>query len=167
MSEPVKIVFNKPWIPYKNKVEFYISDKEAFDAPVTTVHGFFFNSKNELLLVKHCMRGWEVPGGHIEGGETFEEAMRRELSEEAQMSAGNLIQLGYLKKIALEDKPDGCSYPYPLSYCIFYASRITQVEAFVGDENISEAAFFSLSAAEKTPWIILYNEYFKAAIKVI
>ena len=167
MNSLVRTVYGKSWIPYKNKVEFYLSGNESFDAPVTTAHGFFFNDENKLLLVKHKVRGWETPGGHIESGESFESAMRRELHEEAQMNAGDLKQLGFLKKMALEDRPEGCEYPHPLSYCIFYAGKITGEDKFTGDESIIDVSFFNDEAACKVPWIIAYKEYYQAALDVL
>lgn len=41
------------------------------------------NDKGEILLVKSPWRGWEYPGGLIEPGETFQEALHREIREEA------------------------------------------------------------------------------------
>ncbi len=50
---------------------------------MNTVYGVAF-SDNEFLMVYHSGRkGWEMPGGHIESGETPEVAVKREFIEEA------------------------------------------------------------------------------------
>lgn len=41
------------------------------------------NDKGEILLVNSPWRGWEYPGGLIEPGETFQEALKREVREES------------------------------------------------------------------------------------
>ena len=41
------------------------------------------NEKGEILLVNSPWRGWEYPGGLIEPGETFQEALHREVREES------------------------------------------------------------------------------------
>lgn len=50
-----------------------------------TVHGeacTLMGKGGRVLFVEHPERGWEIPGGHIEPGETPDEAMLRELLEE-------------------------------------------------------------------------------------
>jgi 8-oxo-dGTP diphosphatase len=40
------------------------------------------NEDNELLLIKGPRRGWEMPGGQVEEGESLKEAAIRETKEE-------------------------------------------------------------------------------------
>jgi 8-oxo-dGTP diphosphatase len=40
------------------------------------------NEKNEVLLIKGPRRGWEMPGGQVEEGESLKEAAIRETKEE-------------------------------------------------------------------------------------
>lgn len=40
------------------------------------------NEKNELLLIKGPLRGWEMPGGQVEEGESLKTAAIRETKEE-------------------------------------------------------------------------------------
>ncbi|MBD2868839.1 NUDIX hydrolase [Paenibacillus arenilitoris] len=41
------------------------------------------NEKNELLLIKGPRRGWEMPGGQVEEGESLSQAAIRETKEES------------------------------------------------------------------------------------
>ncbi len=41
------------------------------------------NDKNEILLVKSPKRGWEMPGGQVEEGESIKNAAIRETKEES------------------------------------------------------------------------------------
>lgn len=45
--------------------------------------GLVTNDEGKILLVKSPLRGWEYPGGLIEPGETFQQALRREIREES------------------------------------------------------------------------------------
>lgn len=70
------------------------------------------NAKYEYLSYK-----WEFPGGKIEGGETEEEAIQREIMEELGMS------------IAIEDKLMTVKHQYPdfnLTMHIFICSSANQ-----------------------------------------
>lgn len=57
--------------------------------PEPTVGAFIFNPKGELLLVQsHKWKGglWVVPGGHIEWGESIDQAVKREVKEEVGLT---------------------------------------------------------------------------------
>ena len=55
------------------------------------------NNKGQILVGQDARGGgnqWMTPGGHIDPGETFEQGAKRELFEEAGITAGEMIELG-------------------------------------------------------------------------
>jgi 8-oxo-dGTP pyrophosphatase MutT (NUDIX family) len=57
--------------------------------------------ENQILLVKHIgKKYWSLPGGKVEKGESFYEAMTRELKEELGIKACNFInKLGQYQQV--------------------------------------------------------------------
>ncbi|WP_152655588.1 NUDIX hydrolase [Oceanobacillus sp. CFH 90083] len=62
----------------QNKSETFAPPKHIISA-ATIVR----NENNELLLIKGPRRGWEMPGGQVEEGESIREAAIRETKEES------------------------------------------------------------------------------------
>ncbi|MGL4323590.1 MAG: NUDIX domain-containing protein [Beijerinckiaceae bacterium] len=93
------------------------------------------NASGEVFLVKHSYtKGWHLPGGGVEGGETFEEAMRRELVEEANIT---LQAPAIFHGICLNRK----------------LSRRDHVAVYIARE-------FSQSAPRKPDWEIIESGFF-------
>lgn len=66
---------------------------------LVSVAGLVTNEEGKVLLVNSPWRGWEYPGGLIEPGETFEEALRREIREEAGVEVEVLSFVGICKNV--------------------------------------------------------------------
>jgi 8-oxo-dGTP pyrophosphatase MutT (NUDIX family) len=72
-------------------------------SPVTQAYGFCFNKNNKLLVINSIeLHAWQVPGGTIEEGETPEQALSREIEEEANVTINDIHYLGAQKVDDLE-----------------------------------------------------------------
>jgi 8-oxo-dGTP diphosphatase len=72
------------------------------------VSAFIFNERNELLLQKRADTGkWCILSGHVEFGETVQQAMIREVLEETGASS-EIVRL-----IGVYSNPEYSTYSYP------------------------------------------------------
>lgn len=61
--------------------------------------GLVTNEQGQILLVKSPWRGWEYPGGLIEPGESFQDALHREIREESGVEVEITGFVGICKNI--------------------------------------------------------------------
>lgn len=50
---------------------------------IVSAAAIVLNDKDEILLIKGPRRGWEMPGGQVEEGESIKDAVIRETKEES------------------------------------------------------------------------------------
>ena len=79
----------------ETKVNLLSPADVKLNLPVTAVKCYLIKDNN-ILLVKDNKRGWDVPGGHVEKDESPENALIREMEEEAGCRIRNIILIGYL-----------------------------------------------------------------------
>ncbi|MCD6270192.1 NUDIX hydrolase [bacterium] len=100
--------------------------------------------QNKILLVKRTIypfKGfWVLPGGHVEYGETVEQALKREMKEETNLSILNPVLFG----VYSDPKRD----PRQASVSIVFVCKKYKGKVFLNKEAV-DFKFFSLSSLPK------------------
>ncbi|WP_241387551.1 NUDIX hydrolase [Rhodococcus sp. CH91] len=99
---------------------------------------------NEILLVRERLGIggailWSLPGGGVEDGELMNEALRRELREETGLLVGDPVRTAFLVHIDSEEHPSALAVAFEIDE---WSGEVSPQ-----DEEIDQAAFFSLSEA--------------------
>ncbi len=86
-----------PTVLWKRETATFVAsgtppNEPAVPAPAALVFPFY---GDKIVLADIVTRGWCIPSGHVEAGETFEQAVRREAWEEAGVTLGRAACLGY------------------------------------------------------------------------
>jgi 8-oxo-dGTP diphosphatase len=97
------------WPETNSRVEF-IPATTPPGLPVTAVKIYIFQD-DKLLLTNIKSRGWDLPGGHIESGETAEQAILRELEEETGAAVRRFNLIGYLRVTNEQENERNRKYP--------------------------------------------------------
>lgn len=122
--------------------------------------------KVNLLLIRHNTRGWDIPGGHIEPGESLDTALRRELFEEAAAIASSFCLLLFFIRLG-GPKPPGYKYPYPESYISCFAGHLLELKAFHGEFETVERRLFTPTEVRGLEWYQSHTEMFELALEHI
>ncbi|OBS51749.1 MULTISPECIES: NUDIX domain-containing protein [Methylosinus] len=103
------------------------------------VRGLVVDPENRVLLVRHTyVSGYYLPGGGVEAGETLEQALARELSEEGNIEIEGPAELRgvYLnRRVSRRDH-----------VALFIVRAFRQSGPRAPDHEIAEAGFFALDA---------------------
>ena len=111
-----------------------------FQRPMTLgVRGLVIDQDQRVLLVRHTyVAGYYLPGGGVEGGETLEEALTRELAEEGNITlqGAPILHAVYLnRRVSRRDH-----------VALYVVRDFAQHAPHVPDYEIAEANFFALEA---------------------
>lgn len=114
------------------------------DAPVTSVHIVAFYGSS-LLTVRDRKGIYGFPGGRLDPGESREQAMDREVYEEANAYLDPDYTLFAVIKIEYTQRLQGRHYPNAYSYLAMYAGKVRALDPFSGDPAgiVVERALFT------------------------
>ena len=115
---------NVRYLPLPNRIETLLSDLLAPAHLTRTAFCLALLDDDRLVMATNRRRGQEIPGGHIDPGETAEMAARRELREETGYTAGAMIPIGMLRMTSDGVAPPDWAYPHPVGFQQFFAARV-------------------------------------------
>jgi 8-oxo-dGTP diphosphatase len=151
------------WLPRPNEGQIILSSLLPPQELITTAFALAFAGER-LLLTNLMKRGWDITGGHVEAGEVPEQAVRREVYEEAGAKLGPLHLLGYQRLRLLGPQPASYRYPYPTCYQVFYWAQVESWVDVVPTAEKRGRAFFSPLQAQAIGWVQRNRDLYKAAL---
>lgn len=99
-----------------------------------------FVCQDEKVLLSKPPRGWGLPGGHLEKGETLEECCCREVYEETAVRIKDLKLIGAWKVEKIFDSKYNKPYP-EVAYQLLFIANVAKRSRFTSDYESSERQF--------------------------
>lgn len=110
-------------------------------ANTSTAHCLAFDGY-DLVLALHTSRDWTIPGGHLEPGESPEDAMHREALEEAGITVTDPILFAHEEINPHDGIAADPKYAVP-AFQVFYVARLVRQGEITALEECTEARLFS------------------------
>lgn len=131
--------------------EFYIAEDFPPEELCSAV--FCLALHDDKVVLTRTKRGWEMLGGHLEPGETVEEALFREAHEEGGYTPEQYKFFGYRKITSKKPIPAraGREYPHPISFIPHFIAKssIPLEDAHGEEDEVLERGVFVVSELEK------------------
>lgn len=97
-----------------------------------------FDADGRVFMVRHSyVPGWHMPGGGVERGETFNQALTKELREEGNLEISGQAELFAVYFNSGTSRRD---------HVAFYRCTVTQTAPKRADREIVKSGFFALDA---------------------
>mgnify|MGYP001573056456 CR=1 FL=1 len=100
------------WKGTRHDLELYEADDVSDLGFTNQAQAVPFIDKDHIVIYKHIDGYYGLPGGTIEKGELFEEALKREVKEECACEVLSCGLIGYVKDTQLPE----CKVKYQLRY---------------------------------------------------
>ncbi len=163
MKTLVKVARDIPWHPH-GEGRLYLTDEIPPAGVAATAFGFIFQG-TEVLLTRLRDRDWDIPGGHIEPGETPETAAIREVWEETCAKVRIREPVGIQELEVFGPKPPGYRWPYPISVQVYYLCDLLELALFRPNQESRERAFFGAEEARYVPTMRNHDAIYEEALR--
>lgn len=119
------------------------------------VGAIIYNSVNEIfLMTSPKWKGYVVPGGEVEEGETFEQALHREIKEELSIEITDINLVGKKFKEPSDDFKDK---ELRFHFIDFFARALST--DVVHNEEVTKFGWFSVEEALQLPLLDSTREF--------
>jgi len=116
------------------------------------------SQRRELLVLAHPTAGIQVPAGTVEEGETFEDAVLREIHEETGLEQVRLVKT--LAESSYSLKEDRCAFLHPTPLFSEPSLTSSRVDIGYGDGSLFRRGMVVLLHREVEGWSeILHEEH--------
>ena len=135
------------WDDSESEVTFTPADALEDTTNLTAVKAYII--QDDKLLLTKVGRGWDLPGGHVEEGETALDAIVREVKEETGGNISNPVFIGYLSIKKMKVTEQNKNYPDIGINAVYTTNAISFDETFkLSDFEATEKQFISFAEIE-------------------
>jgi 8-oxo-dGTP pyrophosphatase MutT (NUDIX family) len=163
MKTLLRTTANIPWMPTNSEGRLYHTDELPPPELRRTAFALAFSGER-ILLTNLVKRGWDIPGGHIDPGETPVQTVVRETMEEAGalVEPVELVGVQELEVFGLLPR-DGWSGRH--STQVFYLCRVVELLPFTPNSEAVQRDLFAPAQAMALPTMANHDLLFHIALK--
>jgi 8-oxo-dGTP diphosphatase len=154
-----------PWIPENSEARLYQTDELPQAHLCGTAFAFAFLD-DRMLMTRLANRGWDIPGGHLEPGESPDQAAIRETLEETQVVVEPLELVGIQELEVFGPLPRE-GWNRPLSVQLFYLCKVLEILPFNTTTEAVGRDFLPPDVVRSLPTMVNHDLLYEIALRKI